>query len=100
MDNCLQLFLVWGDVYLVHGNVERHLWGIGWCIVEEGICYQHLITRVLLESVIIVLQVEQHSLEVGWSICQVLLLDLLEVLVVTLNSESMAENISVEPFYT
>ena len=47
----------------------------------DDICYWHLLTRTVFDGDIIVMQVEQNSLEVGWSICQVPQLDLLEGLV-------------------
>ena len=40
--------LLWGDVYVVYGNVNRYLWGIRWCIAGECICYQYFLTREVL----------------------------------------------------
>ena len=58
----------------------------------DGICYQHPLTRVVFIGEIIVLQAEQHSLKVGWSIYKVLHLDLLEGLVIALNRVCTAKN--------
>ena len=85
MDSCLELcLLLWGDVYMVYGNVKGYLWGIRCFIVGQGLCYQHLLTRAVFDGDIIVLQMEQHSLEADWCICQVLQIDLLEGLVALL----------------
>ena len=85
---------------MVYHNVKGYIWGITQYIGEEGICYQYLLTRVVLDDDIIVLQGEQHSLEVDWFIYQVIQLDLLKGLEVTLDSEFMTKNICVELFST
>ena len=54
--------LLWGNVFVVYGNMKGYLWGIRYCIEGEGICYHHLL-----------LQMEQHSLNVDWCICQIIL---------------------------
>ena len=54
----------------------------------------------ILDGEIIVLQAKQHSQVADSCICQVLLLDLLKGLVVTVDSKCTAKNICVEPFYT
>ena len=56
--------------------------------------------HVLCDGEIIVLKVEQHSLEMYCCIFQVLQRDLLKGLVVTLESECTAKHLCVEPFYT
>ena len=78
-DSCLKLcLLLCSDVYLVCCNVKRYLRGISWCTVRKAICYLHLLTMVVPDGDIIVLQVEQHSLEADWGMCQAFQFDLLK----------------------
>ena len=93
MDCHLELCLLfWGDVYMAYGDVMGYLWGIRWCIEGDSISYQHLLIMAVFDGDFIVLLVEQHSLEVDWLICDILQLDLLRGLMVTLNCECMAKD--------
>ena len=42
-----------------HGS-GWYLCSMRWCIAGEGICYHHILTMVVLDGAIIVLQTEQH----------------------------------------
>ena len=49
-------------MHMVDGDVWRYLWSLEGCIVIEVICKQHLFVGSILDSDILGLELEQHSL--------------------------------------
>ena len=74
--------LVWGQVSMMNGNFQWNVRARMWTEVREGVRQGHFLTRVVTDDVVIALEVQQHVLQLGWYVCQVLLGDGFQGLVV------------------
>ena len=60
---------------MMNGNVQWDVRARMWTEVREGIRQGHFLTGVVMDDVVIALEVQQHVLQLGWHVCQVLLRD-------------------------
>ena len=76
--------------------MSNGMYGLGHELKQESIRQGHFLTRAVTENVVTALEAQQHVLQLGWCVCQVLLGDVFQGLVVSCNGNGSTIDVSPE----